>query len=294
MTLQVIDPHVHFWDMKPGNYPGLDSPAEGFLGDPRPMCVPHLPADLRDRAGDIEILKVVHIEAIAADPERETRWLQQLATDTGFPNAIVAYVDLSRPDVEAQLEAHRTAPNLRGIRQILNVHPNKVYDYVGRHFMDDETWLAGFALLDRYALSFDLQLYPQQMSRAAVIARQFPETSIILNHAGMFVDRDTPRGWQQWRDGLRSLAACDNVHVKISGFGMFDHQWTVESIRPYVHECVDAFGVERAMFASNFPVDRLFSSYATLWHAFAETVAGLSAEEQAQLFRTNAERFYRI
>jgi predicted TIM-barrel fold metal-dependent hydrolase len=294
MTLSVVDPHIHFWDMVPGHYPGLDNPGDGFLGDARPMCVPHLPADLRALAGDVEILKVVHIDAIAADPLWETRWLQELADTTGFPNAIVAYVDLSRPDAAAQLEAHRAAPNLRGIRQILNVHPNKVYDYVGRRFMDEDAWLAGFALLERHGLSFDLQLYPDQMPRAAEIARRFPNTRIALNHAGMFADRDTPAGWRQWRDGLRLLASCDNVHIKISGLGMFDHHWTVESIRPYVHECLDAFGVERAMFASNFPVDRLFSDYATLWHAYAETVAGLSTDEHAQLFRTNAERFYRI
>ncbi len=294
MTLQVVDPHIHFWDMVPGNYPGLDSPGEGFLGDSRPMCVPHLPADLKALAGDIDILKVVHIDAIAADPLRETRWLQQLADETGLPNAIVAYVDLSRPDADAQLEAHCTASNLRGIRQILNVHPDKTYDYVARAFMDEPGWLAGFALLERYGLSFDLQLYPHQMPRAAEVARHFPGTPIVLNHAGMFVDRATPQGWREWRDGMRLLAACDNVHVKISGLGMFDHRWTIESIRPYAHECIDAFGVERAMFASNFPVDRLFADYATLWHAFAEAVSGVTADEQARLFRTNAERFYRI
>jgi predicted TIM-barrel fold metal-dependent hydrolase len=92
------------------------------------------------------------------------------------------------------------------------------------------------------------------------------------------------------------MRGCSPIAIRLRAgvSGMFDHHWTVESIRPYVHECLDAFGVERAMFASNFPVDRLFSDYATLWHAYAETVAGLSTDEHAQLFRTNAERFYRI
>jgi predicted TIM-barrel fold metal-dependent hydrolase len=295
MTFSIVDPHIHFWDMVPGNYPGLDNPGEGFLGDSRPICVPHLPADLRALAGDIEVLKVVHIDALAADPLRETRWLQQQADESGLPDAIVAYVDLSLPDADMQLHAHRrAAPNLRGIRQILNVHPDKTYDYVGRNFMDDPAWLAGFALLERHGLSFDLQLYPHQMPRAAELARRFPGVPIALNHAGMFADRGAPRGWREWRDGLRLLAACSNVEVKISGLGMFDHHWTLESIRPYVHECIDAFGTGRAMFASNFPVDRLFSDYATLWHAYAETVSGVSEDEQTRLFRANAERFYRI
>jgi len=84
------------------------------------------------------------------------------------------------------------------------------------------------------------------------------------------------------------------VYVKISGLAMFDHQWTVESLRPYVLETIDAFGAERAMFASNFPVDRLFGSYTDLWHAYAAIVEGASVAEKEALFCGNAERFYRI
>jgi predicted TIM-barrel fold metal-dependent hydrolase len=90
------------------------------------------------------------------------------------------------------------------------------------------------------------------------------------------------------------LAAASNVAVKISGLGMFDHHWTVESLRPYVLEAIDAFGVERSMFASNFTVDRLYGTYTDLWQAFAAVVAGASDTEKAALFRENAERIYRI
>jgi predicted TIM-barrel fold metal-dependent hydrolase len=90
------------------------------------------------------------------------------------------------------------------------------------------------------------------------------------------------------------LAGCRNVSVKISGFAMFDHAWTVESLRPYVLETIDTFGVERAMFASNFPVDRLFGSYTDVWQAYAAIVDGASDTEKDALFRRNAERFYRI
>ena len=106
--------------------------------------------------------------------------------------------------------------------------------------------------------------------------------------------RDSVEGWRAWREGLRALAACENVSVKISGLAMFDHRWTVESLRPYVLETIDAFGVERAMFASNFPVDRQFGSYADLWNAYASIVGGASDAERAALFVRNAERLYRI
>ena len=95
-------------------------------------------------------------------------------------------------------------------------------------------------------------------------------------------------------DGLRALAARANTAVKLSGFAMFDHHWNVESFRPYVLEAIDAFGTERCMFASNFPIDGLHSSYATLWSAYAQIVSGASHAEQADLFAQNAERYYRL
>jgi predicted TIM-barrel fold metal-dependent hydrolase len=294
MALSVIDPHVHFWSMAPGANPWLERQAPNFLGDYSDLARPALPRTFREHSGDIEILGVVHIDAGARDPLAETAWLQSLAESDGWPDAIVAFADLSRPDIESQLEAQTRYPNIRGIRQILNVHPDPIYDYVGRNYLDEEAWLRGYRILRRFGLSFDLQLYPHQMKRAAEVLAANPDTPVVLNHAGMFADRGTPQGWRTWRDGIHALAALPHVHVKISGLGMMNHKWSVESIRPYVLESIDAFGVDRSMFASNFPVDSLYSDYATLWHAFEETISGCSAEERAKLFRTNAQSFYRI
>jgi predicted TIM-barrel fold metal-dependent hydrolase len=120
------------------------------------------------------------------------------------------------------------------------------------------------------------------------------DVTFILNHAGMFVDRESPAGWRRWRDGLRRLAGCGNVAAKLSGFAMFDHQWTIESLRPYVLEAIDAFGVERCMFASNFPLDGLHADYGRLWGAYAAIVAGLPQAERDGLFAGNAIRYYRL
>ena len=160
--------------------------------------------------------------------------------------------------------------------------------------MREPAWRAGFKLLKKFGFSFDLHIYPSQTRDAAELAKDNPETTIILNHTGMFVDRDSVAGWRTWRDGIRTLAALPNVMVKISGMGMLDHHWTVESIRPLVLETIDAFGLDRSMFASNFPVDRLYGSYPNLWRAYFACVGGMSADEKEKLFRTNAERIYRI
>jgi len=296
MALKVVDPHIHLWDLStPGHYPWLDTPGNIFTGDYSSIARTHLPADFRRDAGDVEVLKVVHIDAGAADKLRETEWLQALADSPAkMPDAIIPHVDLARDDADAVLARHAAHRNVRGIRQILNVHADPVFDYVGRHFMDEPLWNRNFPLLARHGLSFDMQLYPSQMKRAAEVAKANPEVMIAVNHTGMFADRNSVAGWVEWRDGMRALAASPNVHVKISGMGMIDHSWSVESIRPYVLETIDTFGVDRAMFASNFPVDRLYSTYSALWNAFASIVSDMGAGDHDRLFRSNAERFYRI
>jgi predicted TIM-barrel fold metal-dependent hydrolase len=297
--MQVVDPHIHLWDLKTHHYPWLANPGVSFVGDARELKHDYLLADLLREAGEIEILKVVHVEANhdPADPVEETRWLQGLANEPasrGMPNGIVAGADLAAPNAAQVLEGHAAFANTRGIRQILNVHENKLFDYIGRHLMRDSVWRENFSLLRRYDMSFDMQIYPSQMDEAVALAQAHADTQFIVNHAGMFVDRSSVAGYRAWRDGMRKLADCPNVTVKLSGFAMFDHQWTVESLRPYVLETIDTFGVERAMFASNFPVDRLFGSYEDLWRAYASIVADASVAEKDALFRRNAERVYRI
>lgn len=294
--MRVVDPHIHLWNLERLRYPWLANPKTSFAGDNSLLAKTYEMAEFAADAEGVEVLAVVHIDAghDPADPLAETHWLQSMADAGGFPQGIVAYADLSAPEVDVLLAAHAAHRNVRGIRQILNVHANPLFDYGGRHFMREQPWRKGFGLLKKYALSFDLQIYPTQMDEAAQLARAHPETTLILNHTGMFVDRNSVAGWRQWRDGLRSLAACPNVGVKISGLGMVDHHWTIESIRPYVLETIDAFGVERSMFASNFPVDRLHGGYRAVWEAFAQVTGDASEAEHAALFRDNAMRIYRL
>jgi len=292
--LQVVDPHIHLWDLSTGLYPGLETPSTGFIGSNAAIARSYLLDEFRAEGGTaVEVIKAVHVEAFPTDPVAETRTIQVVADASPIPLAIVANADLSAPDVEVLLEQHAAFPVLRGIRQVVNRHPAPLYNYVARDFMREPAWQQGFKLLAKFGLSFDMQLYAHQFDEAAETAAANPDTPIIINHAGMWADRDL-RGWRAWRDGLRMLAAQPNICVKISGLGMFDHHFTMESLRPLVLETIDAFGVERAMFASNFPVDKLFSDYATLWAAYAGIVAGCSPDEQAALFRSNAERIYRL
>ncbi len=292
--MRVVDPHVHLWDVGRVAIPWLDDPGEAYSGDNRQLPRVFTLDTLNAVSGDVDVIKCVHVEAVAADSVIEAQWLQSMAERTGYPLGIVAFADLSKPDFPQQLERLLACDRLRGIRQILNVHTNPVYDYVGRHYMREPAWQRNLDALAEHQLSFDLQIYPDQMPEATRMAVQHPDVTFVLNHTGMFVDRNTVAGWRAWRDGLARLAGCRNVVVKISGLVMFDHCWTLDSFRPYVLETIAAFGVERCMFASNFPVDGLHAGYANLWRAYAEIASGARDDERHALFMGNAERIYRL
>jgi predicted TIM-barrel fold metal-dependent hydrolase len=297
--MRIIDAHHHLWDLRVNHYPWLtDARREMLIGDPAPIAKNYLLADFLADAAGHDLVKSVHLEAghSGSDPVLETGWLQGIADDPasrGFPHAIVAHANFAALDVEHTLERHSEHRNLRGIRHIVNRHPDPVLNFADRDYLNEPAWRQNFRLLRRFNLSFDLQLYPAQMADGAALARENPDVQIILNHAGMPIER-TEAGYAEWRAGMEVLAACPNIAAKISGLGMLDHRWTVESIRPFVLGTIEMFGVERCAFASNFPVDSLFSDYSAVWTAYDTITAGFSEGERDALFHGNAARLYRI
>ena len=155
-------------------------------------------------------------------------------------------------------------------------------------------WLDGLA--ERHGLPTALVVQApldRPEAEAARLAARFPDTQIILNHAGSPIDRDAA-GMAAWRRGLALLAAQPNVAIKISDLVAYDHHWTIDSLRPVVLACIDAFGADRAMFGSDFPVAGLHATYDQAYDAFKAIVADFSAAEQRKLFHDNAARLYRL
>jgi predicted TIM-barrel fold metal-dependent hydrolase len=296
-NLPIIDPHHHLYDLKTGRYPWLqDDMLDRVFGDYSAIRRDYLIDDFREDIKNQNVVKTVHlqVEYDHNDPVAETRWLQSVADQHGYPHGIVAFADLASPNVQQTIEEHCAFPNVRGIRQCLNYHGDPVKTFIEHpHLMSDAQWQRGYALLARYDLSFDLQLYYTQMAEALELAKKFPDTPMVLNHTGMPVDRDTD-DIAEWRASMKSLASVPNVFCKISGLGMGDWNWTTDSIRPFVLDAIDAFGTERCMFASNFPVDKLFSSYDDVFNAFKAITLDLSDSERRALFHDNAERVYRL
>jgi predicted TIM-barrel fold metal-dependent hydrolase len=297
--MDIVDAHHHLWDLEANYYPWLTNHiTPRICGDYAAIRKDYLLADYLGDIGEYKVVKSVHVQAEhdPRDPVRETAWLQAIADDAsansrGFPNAIVAYTDLSAPNAATVLEGHCRHRNTRGIRQSLNGIINDPSHH--RDLLKDDNWRGNIALLAALDLSYDLQLFPVQMREAAAVVRQYESVQFLICHTGLPVDR-TPEGMSLWRRGMRLLADMPNTAVKISGLGMFDRKWTTESIRPLVLEAIDIFGPQRAMFASNFPVDGMMATYGRVWSSFEEITRGFPEGERRALFHDNAVASYRL
>lgn len=283
--IRIVDPHVHIWDLRTGLYPRRE--ARRDAGDE--SSGDYLIDDLRRDAEGIALAKAVHVEAFPTDGLAEVRHVNALcdAAEAALPIVIIANADLADPGADHALRQLAAIPRVRGIRQALN-RPDD-----DRNLLDEPAWTRGFGLLEGHGLSFDLQLSPEQIPAAAAVLEAHPQTRVVLNHIGWPRERGFA-SWRRWRDGLCRLGSLPNVQVKLSGFGMFDPSWTIESIRPFVFEALEHFGPERAMFASNFPVDRRWRPYRDLWRAYAALVEDFPDAVRSGLLGGNAERFYRM
>jgi len=280
----IVDAHQHFWDPRANYHPWLrDQPPIAFrYGDYSALRRPYLPADYFADAGGHEVVKTVYVETEwdPADPLGETAWVERLRSDTGFPTVMVAQAWLDRDDIAAVLERQAAFGFVRGIRH--KPRPGA---------LRDARWRAGYALLARFGLRFDLQAPSTALADAAALCRAFPGTQLVLNHAGLPADRSA-EGIAGWKRALRGLAECPNTAIKISGLGVPGRRWTPELNREVVLSAIEIFGVQRAMFASNFPVDGLCASFEEVFSGFREIARQFSALEQRALFHDNAIRIY--
>lgn len=287
-VIPFVDTHFHLHDMtRPElRYSWLEPAAvHPFLG---PI------SSLKSQAYRIEdyiaeirfanVPKAIHVQAALGipDPVNETKWLQDFADQFGYPHGIVAECHLAQPDAQSVLERHLQYRNMRGIR-----------DFGVGDYLMDPAWRAGFKLLGRSNLVSCIDTRPERSAKLLDLARTFPDVQICVDHCAIPMRRD-PDYFDMWRKAVREMALAPNVTMKISGLGMMDHRWTVESIRPYVLGCIEAFGTGRVVFGTNWPVDRMFSSYPDVVDAYARIIAGFSPAEQRAMFAGNAERLFRI
>ena len=314
--LAIIDPHHHLWD-RPGN--------RYLMGD--------ILADTGS-GHNIVATVFVQCRAFhradgeaAMQPVGETEFVAGVAamSESGAYGAtrlcegIVGHADLNLgDDVERVLVAHQRAGGgrFRGIRHIVAWEADKVLMNPAytppQHQLGQEKFRAGLKTLGRMDLTFDAWLYHPQIDDLTAAARACPATRIVLDHCGGPLGAASYQGRQEeefpkWAESIRQLATCPNVYVKLGGLGMRINGYGFETAdmppssdvlaaawKPYIETCIEAFGANRCMFESNFPVDKGSYSYQVFWNTCKKLASGASAEEKADLFAGTAARFYSI
>jgi predicted TIM-barrel fold metal-dependent hydrolase len=292
--LSLIDTHHHFWNPQDHYYPWLNDAGQPphRYGDHGALRRPYLPADYRRDTAGFDLVGSVYMEAEwdPRDPIGEMRYIAGLRAQCGLPSAAIGQAWLHRPETAATLEQLAAFDFVRGVRQKPRANAAPGGAPGG---MTDPDWLRGYALLRPLGLHYELQTPWWHLHEAARVARDFPDTRMVINHAGMPSDR-SEGGLRAWRTALAQLAQCPNVAIKISGIGESGGRWRLEANRRVVLEAIALFGVERCMFGSNYPVDGLCASFAQIFDGFAQIVAGFNARERLALFVDNARRIYAI
>ena len=326
--LPICDPHHHLWDypdhIPDDNVPPVVRPFRHYL----------LGQLLADTTGGHNIVQTAFIECHSMyrngatkemRPVGETEFVQGIAAQsasgrygsTQVAAGIVGFADLTLGDaIEPVLEAHISASQnrFRGIRYrtIWDASSEINSTIKDPNLLASLKFREGFGLLHKYKLSFDAWLYHAQLPGLVALARDFPDTTIILNHTGGPLGIGPYSGkrdevFQDWKGGITALSCCPNVYIKLGGLGMpmTGFGWHKRptppnskelaiAMEPYFYWCIERFGTNRCMFESNFPVDRISYSYTILWNTFKLISRNYSLIERAELFYNTAVHAYRL
>lgn len=290
--LPIIDTHVHFWNMRnpdPGMAwvwiaPDADHPVLGNIDAIKMLAYDINGVWAEARFADVEAF--VHVQAAigSTDPVLETKWLTRMREANDIPFTIIAEAALGSDQAIAQLDGHGESEYFVGVRDF-TAEP-----YLASGEISD-VYENSLAELSKRGLVYDLDCEWPNMAAGRDLANRHPELQVVLEHIGFPRSRDDEY-FEGWVNGMKTLAEAPNVTCKISGLAMTDPLFTAESLRRWIDTPLEVFGPDRCVLGSNWPVDRLFSSYDVIMDIYRDRVGQLSESEQAKVFSENAARIY--
>ena len=273
-----IDTHQHFWSYNDRDYVWMSAAMGKLRRD-------HLPKDL------LPLIEAAGIDATVAVQARqcleESAWLLELADKYTFIRAVVGWVDLCGEDVVDQLERLAQHPKLRGIRHVIHDEPDD-------EFMLRKAFLNGLRQLNRFELTYDLLLFPRHLPIACNLVKRFPDQPFVLDHIAKPPVRAAEM--DPWATDVKRLAEFPNVFCKISGLvteGNWN-SWRAQDFEPYLEVVLNAFGPQRLMIGSDWPVCTLAADYASVIEFEVDYIAKLSADEQRAILQDNPIKFYSL
>lgn len=274
----MIDAHQHFWELsKPFDYGWLDAPEHA------PIRRDYLPEDLKPHLQNTGVERSVFVQT--QHNVDETRWILGLTDGYDFLAGVVGWVDLASPECEQQLLELREHPKFVGVRHITQDEPDD--DFIIRPDV-----LRGLRVLEKHRVPFDLLFYVKHLRHAATLAKQFPELPMVIDHLAK--PRIKDGATDGWIDHFRAAAEFPNVYCKLSGMVTEADwsNWKPADLKPYVDTALEAFGPERCMYGSDWPVCELAGSYEDVYNTLVETIGPISETEREQIFEKTATEFY--
>ena len=295
MTSAIVDAHHHIWRL--ADLPWLHGPTlPRIFGPYEAIRRDYTIDEFRAEATAAGVQRSVYVQCNWPNDRAvdEVAWVSSQATRTGWPHAIVGFVDLLDDGAPAVIGALGKFPLMRGVRQQLHWHANELYRFAPRpDLAEDPKFRRNLALVAERGWLFELQVFASQMECGAKLARDMPGVTFVLEHAGMLEDT-SDAGRRLWRDGMQRLAAEPNVHVKLSGLGTFLRRNDPAHVADIVSQTVEIFGPERCVWGSNFPVEKLWTDYASIVAALRAAITPLEPAAQRQILSQTATRLYRL
>jgi len=293
---QIIDAHHHLWDLDEIKHTWLaETGVVRFFGDPAPIQKNYHVPDFRVDHGDLPVVGSVHVQCgVALEHNvKETEFVQAQSDSYGLANAIVAFCDLTSANAQKELDQQQVFKSLRGVRQIVGRDAAEDAKNGTNKLLENPAFKMGLRTLIKRKLSFDLQLTAPLLPAAAKLFKSIEDLPVAICHAASPHDL-SKAGLRDWERGLKDFAERGNMICKISGLGMFDQNWTIDSLRERVLRTIDVFGPSRVAFGSNFPVDKLYATYVKTFEAFLTLTRDFSKAERDDMFYGTAKNFYRI
>lgn len=273
-----IDAHQHFWKYSAAEYEWIGDEMAELQRD-------FLPRDLKPLLASEGFEGSIAVQA--RQSLEETRWLLELAEQNDFIRGVVGWVDLCSTELPVQLERFAKHSKLAGVRHVVQGEPDD-------EFMLRPEFRKGIARLAGYGLTYDLLLYPRHLPVGVKLVREFPKQPFVLDH---IAKPDIAHGvLEPWATGIRDLAKFGNVWCKVSGMVTEARwkEWRAEDFRPYLDVVFKAFGPERAMIGSDWPVCTVSGPYAKTIGIIKEYIGQFSAEDQEAIFGGNCAKFYGV
>ncbi|MFT4203542.1 MAG: amidohydrolase family protein [Chitinophagaceae bacterium] len=276
--MEKIDSHNHFWQ--------YDAIRDSWIADDMNVVRrDFLPEDLEPVLKECNIDGTVAVQASCS--EAETEFLLNLARQNDFIRGIVGWVDLKGADIEERLSHYSKEKKVKGFRHILQMEDVEGY-------LNNKNFLHGISLLDKYGFTYDILVYHYQLKYVEAFVEHFPSQRFVVDHLAKPDIKTGAVGI--WGKEITALAKHDNVYCKISGMVTEADwkEWNPEHLKPYLDVAVQAFGTDRILFGSDWPVCLVAASYKDWLKVLEDYFADFSSDENANIFGGNASRLYRL